>query len=289
MGNGNGNALTGLAGNDVLKGNAGVDVLPGGSGNDLLDGGVQADLMVGGTGNVTYIVDNAGDATVEAAGGGIDLVQSIGSFALAANFENLTLTGAANVNGTGNALANLITGNLGNNVLVGGPGADTLVGGAGAGADTLTGGAGQDVYAFSIHQRSAARVSTRFDSRGARYQVEQADILRSRGDGWLVEDRDHRNPPAERRGRGGALEPDRGLDARGLVDVDAGNHREMRAGRGPGEARRRKPPAVEDAGREGQLLERQSSSHLSPFALTPVVGNRSVGPGSLPARGHRCR
>lgn len=41
------------------------------------------------------------------------------------------LTGTSNINGTGNALANVITGNSGNNILDGGSGADTLNGGAG--------------------------------------------------------------------------------------------------------------------------------------------------------------
>ena len=46
--------------------------------------------------------------------------------------ENLTLTGSAAVNGTGNTLANILIGNAGANVITGGLGADTLTGGAGA-------------------------------------------------------------------------------------------------------------------------------------------------------------
>ena len=45
--------------------------------------------------------------------------------------ENLTLTGAGNVNGTGNTLANILTGNAGSNILNGLAGADTMAGGAG--------------------------------------------------------------------------------------------------------------------------------------------------------------
>ena len=44
--------------------------------------------------------------------------------------ENLTLLGTGNINGTGNALNNVITGNAGANVLNGGGGNDTLYGGA---------------------------------------------------------------------------------------------------------------------------------------------------------------
>jgi Ca2+-binding RTX toxin-like protein len=55
---------------------------------------------------------------------------------LGINFENLTLTGSANLSGTGNAAANIITGNSGNNFLAGLGGGDTLDGGTGL--DTAT-------------------------------------------------------------------------------------------------------------------------------------------------------
>ena len=63
---------------------------------------------------------------------------------LAANVENLVLTGSAALGGTGNALDNLITGNDAANTLTGGAGNDTLDGGAGI--DTLAGGLGNDTY-----------------------------------------------------------------------------------------------------------------------------------------------
>src|SRR5207237_1075219 len=51
---------------------------------------------------------------------------------LGANIENLTLTGTSAINGTGNALNNVLTGNSAANVLSGGAGDDTyVVGGAG--------------------------------------------------------------------------------------------------------------------------------------------------------------
>ena len=123
--------LQGLGGNEIFIGTAGTDTLVGRGGNDILNGGAGADAMQGGTGNDTYLVDNAGDVVTEALNEGTDLVQSSVSYTLGANVENLTLTGTANLNGTGNGDANVITGNSGNNTLDGGAGADTMVGGGG--------------------------------------------------------------------------------------------------------------------------------------------------------------
>ena len=116
---------------DRLTGNASANTLNGLSGNDTLDGKAGADTMNGGAGDDSYVVDNAGDKAVEAAAQGIDLVTSSVSFTLGANVENLTLSGTAAVNGTGNTLANVLIGNSGANKLDGKTGADTMRGGAG--------------------------------------------------------------------------------------------------------------------------------------------------------------
>jgi len=146
--NGTGNAL-----DNVIIGNDAVNALSGLEGNDILDGGKGADTMLGGTGDDTYLVDNTGDIVIEAAGEGMDAVQSSASYTLSDNIENLTLTGTTNINGTGNTLDNILTGNSGDNVISGMDGTDTLYGNAGndkldggSGVDTLIGGAGNDIY-----------------------------------------------------------------------------------------------------------------------------------------------
>jgi VCBS repeat-containing protein len=143
----NGNdTLNGDDGNDRLNGNAGNDILNGGAGNDTLDGGTGNDIMRGGTGDDTYAVDSASDIVTEIASEGTDTVNSSITYTLAANVENLTLTGSGAINGTGNAQDNVITGNSGNNQLMSGAGNDVITGGFGA--DTLTGGIGNDTFSY---------------------------------------------------------------------------------------------------------------------------------------------
>lgn len=130
------------AGDDRLDGLVGDDRLVGHAGNDTLDGGAGNDTMVGGLGNDLYRVDSVNDVVVELAGEGTDTIETtLNIYSLApnarVNVENLSFTGSGNFNGTGNALANVITGGAGNDSLNGGTGADTLVGGLGADSYTV--------------------------------------------------------------------------------------------------------------------------------------------------------
>ena len=87
---------------------------------------------------------------------GVDLVQIDRQQDAGDRLREPDLVGAAAINGTGNAAANVMTGNTGNNKLIGLGGNDTLNGGArkdvltgGLGKDTMTGGAGADDFDFN--------------------------------------------------------------------------------------------------------------------------------------------
>jgi Ca2+-binding RTX toxin-like protein len=140
-------------GNDELNGDAGDDFLYGGGGDDFLHGGTGKDEMRGGAGNDTYVVDDAGDMVLEAAGQGIDTVKALVEvITLSDHVEHLSSVWIGSLTAYGNDLGNIMTagagydqveGMAGNDVLVGYGGDDALLGGEGS--DTLRGGEGFDI------------------------------------------------------------------------------------------------------------------------------------------------
>jgi Ca2+-binding RTX toxin-like protein len=115
----------------VLTGSAAL-VGTGNAADALLVSNTGADTLIGvgasTGGSDTFVVNNTGDSLTETASGGTVLVESSVNWTLAANFDQLTLTGSANLIGTGNAA---------NDILIGNTGADTLVGNSASGADTF--------------------------------------------------------------------------------------------------------------------------------------------------------
>ncbi|WP_447977250.1 calcium-binding protein [Candidatus Nitrospira bockiana] len=116
--------------------------------NNTLTGNTASNVLTGGRGNDVYIVGQ-GDSVIEAPNEGTDTVRSAVSWTLGANLEHLTLTGTAAINGTGNALSNVLAGNAGANVLTGGAGDDVYVVGAGDRIVELS-GEGTDTVQSSV-------------------------------------------------------------------------------------------------------------------------------------------
>ena len=136
--------LVGSSLNDTLTGNTGNNSIEGGDGNDTINGGAGNDTMSGGIGDDSYFVDSVTDVIIESPNSGTDTVSSTVTYTLASDVENLTLTGIAAINATGNGSNNVLVGNTGNNSIEGGDGNDTINGGAGN--DTMSGGIGDDSY-----------------------------------------------------------------------------------------------------------------------------------------------
>lgn len=160
--------IVGGTGNDILRGMKGNDWLAGGKGNDHLDGGNDSDTMQGSLGNDSYVVGQAGDIVIELPGQGRDVVMASISYSLVdtdkagidgGNVEDLTLTGTANLSGTGNRLANVLIGNNGKNTLSGADGNDTLIGRHSA--DTLRGGLGNDKFVLKAASDSGLSATSR--------------------------------------------------------------------------------------------------------------------------------
>ena len=108
-------SLTGTAGNDTLIGTAGSDTLNGLDGDDLLNGLAGADVLIGGSGNDTFVVDQyrrSGDRT----GGGRDRYgPEFGDADPGGERREPDPDRRDAINGTGNALANVLTGNSATN------------------------------------------------------------------------------------------------------------------------------------------------------------------------------
>lgn len=119
---------TGNERDNVITGNSLANMLFGMGGNDTFDGRGGNDQFFGGAGDDLYEIRDMGDLVIEDANNGTDLVRSLLTYTLSDNVENLTLIGAAAINGYGNALAN------------------TLHGDTSTAANTLAGGLGMDKY-----------------------------------------------------------------------------------------------------------------------------------------------
>ncbi|OSI17114.1 VWA domain-containing protein [Neisseria dumasiana] len=134
--------VQGTSQDDVLYGSTGKTVIYGMAGNDTIHGQSGMDTMYGSQGNDSFYIKGAGDTVIEKAGEGTDTVYSSVSYTTPRHVENLTLTGNARINGTGNNEDNVITGNDNYNRLNGGRGNDSIYGQAGE--DTIDGGEGND-------------------------------------------------------------------------------------------------------------------------------------------------
>jgi VCBS repeat-containing protein len=182
------------------------DAIAGTSGNDVIDGRKGYDKMSGGAGDDAYFVDRNGsrvDLVIEGAVAGYDTVYSEADYTLPSNVEELHLIGNEELEGRGNALANMLIGNSGDNRLYGMAGNDLLLDDAGedqldggdgddvldggAGNDALTGGKGNDLFVHAkggghdLVQDSGGQDAIRFG-----YGIAAGDVTVRRVEGDLV-------------------------------------------------------------------------------------------------------
>ncbi|MGL4319452.1 MAG: beta strand repeat-containing protein [Paracoccaceae bacterium] len=119
-----------------------------GNGSDILDlrGGQITGTVRGGDGSDVYFIDDGNIFLEESSvNGDVDLVSTWVSFVLPVGFEQLTLRGIGDINGSVQGSAGVqMAGNSGDNRLTGGVGNDSISGGGGQ--DRLIGNAGNDSY-----------------------------------------------------------------------------------------------------------------------------------------------
>ena len=140
-------ALTGDAGDNVLRGRKGDDTLAGGAGSDILYGNKGDDNLAGGAGADT--LDGGDDEDTlryDASFAGVTVNLATGA-ASGGHAEGDTFSNIENIRGS--AHADALTGDAGDNILRGRQGDDILAGGAGA--DILDGGAGADILDGGAH------------------------------------------------------------------------------------------------------------------------------------------
>ena len=172
--------------------------------NHFIDGGGGADTYKIGKGYYTLVVNNVNDKVIfNVLPPQRVTIESSLSYTLAAKLNDLTLTGANALDGTGNELANILIGNGAGNILDGRGGDDTIRGGGGddrllggAGINVLEGGAGADTidgsggtaYASYLHAGAGVRVDLRTPDGSANTGDAAGDVFVAIGN---VEGSDH--------------------------------------------------------------------------------------------------
>ena len=153
--------LQGGGGDDTLFGGRHVDTLQGGAGNDILHGGGYSDTLYGGAGN-DELYGGGGDDTLEGGAGNdqFDGDRGIDTISYASSTDGVNVNLARNTFSEGDAAGDslLVLGSVEN--LIGSDEADRLTGDAGdnklsggAGNDRLYGGAGNDVLEGGVGDR----------------------------------------------------------------------------------------------------------------------------------------